>query len=101
MINIYNSNENNDKVKVFMSIKNGFITTTTIGNQAFVKKTGFQFYVDEYVAEQIDKLNVRIEGFQIELTLKQGEELTLPEKTEKELKFEQMERELEELRNAE
>lgn len=101
MINVYDTNVNGDKVKVFFYIKEGQICTHTIGNRAVSRDGGVQFYVDDYVALQMDKMVLTMDGNTPKLDLKDGETLEIPEKTEKEKEIEELERRLEELKNAE
>lgn len=100
MINVYDSNIDGDKVKVFIAIEDGNKTTITVGNHAMSKKSGIQFYVDEHVSTQLDKLTFSMDGLNPKLALKEGEEIEEPQKTEKELRMEELQRELEELQNA-
>lgn len=101
MINTYEKNVDGDKVKVFIAIENGAPTTITVGNHAVSKKGGVQFYVDEHVSVQMEKVNFSMDGFSPKLTLKDGEKINGPQKTEKELRMEKLRKELEELENAE
>lgn len=101
MINIYDDNVDGDKVKVFISIKNNIITGITIGNHVVPKKSGIQFYVDGYVAPQLNKTSFSMEGLQPKLTLKDGETIDTPEKSSKEIEIEKLKNRLEELQNAE
>src|SRR5690625_2185609 len=96
MINVYDDNEGGNKVKIFFSIKNGELTTITIGNQVVIKKAGIQFYVDEYVAQQLDKLELTMDGFSPQLKLKEGETLDIPDENEERIR--ELEEELERLK---
>lgn len=100
MINIYDTNENGDKVKVFFAIKDGQVCSWTIGNKAVSMDSGIQFYVDDYVSLQLDKMNLIMDGAKPTLELKEGETLEIPEKTEKQKEIEELERRLKELKNA-
>jgi len=101
VIKVYDDNVDNEKVKVFVITKEGKIHTVTIGNHAISKKAGIQFYVDKNVAEQLDKVDISINGFKPILELKEGQTIELPQKNEKEKEIERLERELRELRDAE
>ena len=63
------------------------------GNATVFDASGYQFIVDDYVISQIDKLKV-VDG---KLILKDGETLTSPVKTEKELQREALLKQLAEL----
>lgn len=97
MIDVYESNEDGDKVKVFYAVKDGELSTVTLGNSAISKTSGIQFYVDDYVALQLDKMDISLDGFTPKLVLKEGEELIIPEKSEKEKEIERLKKELERL----
>lgn len=88
-------------VKVFFSVEDGAVSSVTVGNQAVTKEKGFQFYVDDYVADQIRKCELRLDGLSPTLVLREGEELEVPQKTEKELEIERLKYELEKLQNEE
>ncbi len=101
MINVYENNEEGDKVKVFYAVKYGELSTSTLGNSAISKTSGIQFYVDDYVALQLDKMDITMDGFTPKLELKEGEELIVPEKSEKEKEIERLKKELERLQAEE
>lgn len=84
-------------VKVFFSLKDGKLDSATIGNNSVSKKSGIQFYVEEHVALQLDKLSIYMDGFSPRLELKEGEEIIIPEKSEKEKEIERLKKELERL----
>lgn len=87
--------------KVFFKVRDGKVASVIIGNRAVSTDRGYQFYVDDYVAEQIDKCELFMDGLTPKLRLKEGETLEVPEKTEKELEIERLEYELEKAKNAE
>jgi len=87
--------------KVFFKVVDGDVSSVIIGNRAVSTDRGYQFYVDDYVADQIDKCELFMDGLTPKLRLKEGETLEVPEKTEKELEIERLEYELEKARNAE
>ena len=60
------------------------------GNAAVFDASGYQFIVDDYVISQINKLKI-VDG---NLVVRVGEEIMPPTKTEKELKIEEIERQL-------
>ena len=87
--------------KVFFKVVDGDVASVIIGNRAVSTERGYQFYVDDYVADQIDKCELFMDGLTPKLRLKEGETLEVPEKTEKELEIERLEYELEKARNSE
>lgn len=87
--------------KVFFKVVDGDVASVIIGNRAVSTDRGYQFYVDDYVADQIDKCELFMDGLTPKLRLKEGETLEVPEKTEKEKEIERLEYELEQARNAE
>src|SRR5690625_2685354 len=86
-------------IKVFFKVSDGNVSSIIIGNQAVSTERGYQFYVDDYVADQIDKCEMYLDGLTPKLRLKEGEELVVPQKTEKELEIERLKYELERLQN--
>lgn len=60
------------------------------GNATVFEASGYQFIVDDYVISQINKLKI-VDG---NLVVRVGEEIMPPTKTEKELKIEEIERQL-------
>ena len=60
------------------------------GNASVFDASGYQFIVDDYVISQINKLKI-VDG---NLVVREGEEIMPPTKTEKELKIEEIERQL-------
>jgi len=87
--------------KVFFRVSDGNVTSVTTGNQAVSTDRGYQFYVDDYVADQIDKCELFMYGLTPKLRLKDGETLEVPEKSEKDKEIERLEYELEQAKNAE
>lgn len=89
-------------IKVFFVITNGEVSSVIVGNRTVPLEQGYQFYVRDYVAEQIDKCEFIADGFTPKLVVKEGEELTLPtEGEEKQREIEELERKLRELRGEE
>jgi len=88
-------------IKVFFKVSDGNVSSIIIGNQAVSTERGYQFYVDDYVADQIDKCEMYLDGLTPKLRLKEGEALEVPEKSEKDKEIERLEYELEQARNAE
>ena len=84
-------------LKVFVKIHEGRIVSVIIGNQAVATDQGFQFYVDDYVAEQIDKCEFYLDGITPKLRVKDGEEIIEPKLTEKEKEIRRLKFELERL----
>lgn len=86
--------------KVFFNVHEGAVTSVIVGNHAVATERGFQFYVDDYVADQIDKCELIMNGFP-RLKVKEGETVEVPEKSEKQKEIERLEYELERAKNAE
>lgn len=87
--------------KVFFKVIDGVVASVIIGNHAVSKDSGYQFYVDDYVAEQIEKCEMHLDGLVPKLKLKEGETLVIP--TEEEMKqkeIEELERKLKELKGG-
>ena len=99
MIKTYD-NSDNGKIKVFFIVDDeGAITSVEVGNMTVPRKSGYQFYVDDYVAHQIDKVDIDFSDGKPTLKVKEGETIDEPQKTEKELEIERLKRELEKLQN--
>jgi len=81
LINIYDDYEKG-RVKVFFKLKGDKVAGVTVGNRAVNAEAGIQFYVDDYVSEQIHKFNLKIDGFEPKLELKDGEQLFVPEEND-------------------
>ncbi|OZT77103.1 hypothetical protein [Salinicoccus roseus] len=106
MVNIYDSirNENgdviSDRTRLFVREKeigeNGEILGFTSGRSAIADGTGHQYVVDEYIIEQVGKLQI-VNG---ELVVKDGEVIEEPEKTPEEIEREQLLARLAELDGA-
>lgn len=104
MINIYdNLRDNNDALiphRTILFVKtseledDGGITTYSSGIGTAVDGSGAAFIVDDWVIEQVDKLKIS-DGI---LSIKDGEELIPPVKSEKQLQIEAIERQLAALR---
>lgn len=90
------------RTKVFFVVdEKGNVSGKKVGNQVVSVEQGFQFYVDDYVAEQIDKFELIIDGFTPKLVLKEGETLFVPEECDeykKQKEIEELERKLKELK---
>ena len=101
MIKTYNEN-GESRTKVFFAVENDRVTSVIIGNRSVPVEQGFQFYVDDYVAEQIDKCELYLDGLTPKLRLKEGEELEIPSEVEqKEREIRELEERLRQLRSAE
>lgn len=84
--------------KVFFEISDGKVSSIIVGNQAVPVTQGYQFHVRDYVAEQIEKCDLYMDGFIPKLILKDGEELDIPtEHQEKLSEIEELKRKLKEL----
>lgn len=88
-------------IKVFFKVHDGKVASVIVGNRAVSTERGYQFYVDDYVADQIDKCELYFDGLSPSLRVKDGEEIEVPEKTEREKRIERLEFELEQEINAE
>ena len=100
MIKIYDEG-GKGRVKVFFSIIDGRFIETYIGKSFVPTGQGIQFYVDDYVAEQIHKFNLKMDGLEPKLELKEGETLFVPEENDeykKQKEIEELERKLKELK---
>ena|SRR5690625_2544890 len=89
------------RTKVFFNVKNNEITSLVVGNKAISHESGFQFYVDDYVAEQLEKCELYIDGLTPRLKLKEDRLLIMPvENSEykKRKKIEELERQLQKLK---
>lgn len=101
MIQTY-KNSKDGKVKVFFVVDDdNNIESVKVGNRVVPVESGYQYYVDKEVAEQIDKVTLDFSENKPRIVLKEGEEITIPEKTEKEKEIERLEMELERLREDE
>ena len=86
------------RIKVFFSMDDdGNVGRITVGNQSVNNMKGFQFFVDDYVAEQIYKCEVVIDDLP-GLQVKEGEILYVPEENDEYLKEKRMKELEEELR---
>ncbi|WP_077317568.1 hypothetical protein [Virgibacillus proomii] len=102
-IETYSNNDKGDLVKVFFSVdSNNNVESITVGNQVVPVGKGFQFYVKNYVAEQIDKTELIISDIFPKLKVREGEEIEVPtEEQQKQKEIEELERKLKELRGEE
>ena len=97
---IYHENKG-DKIKVFFEICEGIPSSVLIGNRVVPTKQGIQFYVDDYVADQIHKCELYIDGLTPKLRLKEGETLFVPEECDeykRQKEIEELEKKLKELK---
>jgi len=99
MVNVYDEYKVG-RTKVFLVIKDKEITSVITGNRAVVKdEAGIQFYLDDYIVEQLDKFNIEIDGGSPVLILKNGETIDEPtEKIKKQREIEKLEKKLQELK---
>lgn len=98
MIKIYNESSPG-RTKVFFVVRDGQVSRVITGNHAVSTEQGLQFYVDDYVADQIYKCELYIDGLEPKLIVKEGETIEVPEKSEKEKEIERLKFELEKLQN--
>lgn len=100
MISSYNEPKNK-RTKVFFYVNDGTVTSVSIGNSVVPTGQGFQFYVDDYVAEQIHKCELVLDGLTPKLVLKEGEALEVPtEEEEKEKEIKELEDKLQKLKGG-
>lgn len=98
MIKTYDSKQPGT-IKVFLRISNEEVVSVIIGNQAVSNERGIQFFLDDYVAEQLDKFNISINGVEPVFVLKDGEKLVIPDDVDRKQKeIEELERRLKELK---
>jgi len=100
MIKTY-SDHDKGRVKVFFVIEDGKLSGILVGNKTVSIKQGFQFYVDDYVAEQINKCELYIDGLTPKLRVKDGETLIVPEENDeykKRKEIKELEERLQELK---
>lgn len=103
MVNTYDTS-GEGRVKVFFVIIDGEVKSTIIGDNAVSFEQGFQLYVDDYVAEQIHKLELSFENLSPILTVKDGEVLFVPEENAEYIRLkeiEELENRLQELKGLE
>lgn len=100
-IKVYNRKQTG-LVKLFFEVNDGQVQSVAVGDQVVTKEQGFQFYVDDYVADQIDKCAFTMEEFTPKLVLREGEELIIPtEEQERQKEIEELEKRLRQLTGAE
>src|SRR5690625_3644639 len=100
MIKTYD-NRQPGTTKVFMVGKDNEVTSVIIGDQAVATEQGYQFYVDDYIAEQIDKCELVMDGLTPKLQVREGEILFVPEENDeykKQKEIEELERKIKELK---
>jgi len=100
MVKTYNESSPR-RTKIFFVVRDGRVSRVITGNHAVSTEQGLQFYVDDYVAEQIYKCELYIDGLEPKLIVKEGENIEVPEKSEKEKEIERLKFELEKLQNEE
>lgn len=94
MLNIYQDIRDEDggvvsgRTKLFIkeTLEDGSIDLYMSGLACIPETSGTLFIVDEYIIEQIEKVQF-VDGV---LSVKDSEELTVPEKTEEEIEREQL-----------
>lgn len=86
-------------MKAFFEIENDKVVAIELGNDVVSQGSGHQVYIEEHVAYQIDKCELYMDGVTPKLRVRDGETIDIPHKTEKELRKEELERELYELEN--
>jgi len=100
MIKTYD-NRQPGTTKVFMVVKDNEVTSVIIGDQAVATEQGYQFYVDDYIAEQIDKCELVMDGLTPKLQVREGEILFVPEENDeykKQKEIEELEQKIKELK---
>lgn len=84
----------NRRIAFITTDDQGLILSSTVSkNSVATDRTGYTLILDDYVAEQITKFQY-IDG---ELILIEGEELEIPVKSEKQLRMEELQRQMAEL----
>lgn len=105
LVKTYNERTKPTQIKVFFSVdKNGNTKNIQVGNQVVSTEQGFQFYVDDYVAEQIHKCELYLDGLVPKLRVKEDEILFIPEENEeyhRRKQIEELEKRLKELKGDE
>lgn len=99
MVDVYD-NYKTGRTKVFLVIKDKEITSVITGNRAVVKdEAGIQFYLDDYIVEQLDKFDIEINGGSPILTLKEGETIEEPtEEIKRQREIQELEERLQQLK---
>lgn len=98
MIKTYSENKKG-RTKVFFKVREDIVSSVIVGNQAVSTEQGYQFYVKDYVADQIDKCELYMDGLTPKLRLKEGESLDVPtEEEEKEKEIQELENKLKQLK---
>lgn len=99
MVNVYDEYKVG-RTKVFLVIKDKEITSVITGNRAVVKdEAGIQFYLDDYIVEQLDKFNIEIDGGSPVLILKEGETIDEPtEEIKRQREIQELEERLQQLK---
>jgi len=102
VVNVYDSRKNR-RMKVFLVLdESDNIRSIKLGNNAVATEKGVQFYLDDYVADQLDKFYITLEGTNPIFELIEGEELLIPtEEQERQKEIEDLERRLKQLTGAE
>lgn len=96
MIKTYNDS-GIGRTRVFFMFDGGVV----VGKWSICTHAGIQFYVDDYVAEQIHKFNLVMDGLKPVLELKDGETLFVPEENDeykKRKEIKELEERLQELK---
>ena len=96
-IKTYSSQEDGT-TKVFFVVQDNLVMSVKVGNQVVSLDTGFQFFVDDYVALQIDKCEMHLDGFTAKLRIRKGEVLDVPTNEDKENKIAELQRKLDKLK---
>lgn len=96
-IKTYDSQEDGT-TKVFFSVKDNLVVSVSVGNQIVVLEPGFQFFVDDYVALQIDKCEMYLEGFTAKIKVREGEEIDVPTDADKENEIAELQRKIDKLK---
>lgn len=96
MVEVHTFNERLvNTTKVFFTIDNGNVVAVLIGNNAVPTRQGFQFYVENHIAEQIDKCELYIDGLEPKIRLREGEAIDIPKLSDKEKRRKELLEELE------
>ena len=96
-IKTYNKRED-WTTRVFFVVEDERVTSVKVGNQVVSLESGYQFHVDDYVALQIDKCEMNIDGFTPSIRVKEGYEIDVPTDEDKENEIAELQRKLDKLK---
>lgn len=98
MVSIY-KNKKSGRTKVFFVLDDkDKVQSVKMGNRIVSSDSGYQFYVDDYIAEQIEKFDFDFVDGKPVFKLLDGEELEDPILSEEEKEIKELEKRLKELK---